>query len=242
MMYVYIGLGICALIPIFLIINRKYMHILVERRIAAYQNELAARHCDEVENIYKQMRGWKHDYHNHIQKMKAHLALGNIAEIDEYLNMLDTDLTNVDTILKTGNVMIDAILNSKISLARSKGIDVNAKAIVPSSLPVQAVDLCVIVGNLLDNAIEASVQNPNENERFIRVYLGIHKELLYISVSNSVGGKISKFGKTYLSTKAEPSHGFGLVRIDKISEKYNGFVDRQYEDGVFATEVTLPLQ
>jgi len=60
--------------------------------------------------------------------------------------MLDTDLTNVDTIIKTGNVMIDAILNSKISLAQSKEIAVNAKAIVPKDLSVQAVDLCVIIG------------------------------------------------------------------------------------------------
>ena len=241
MIYLYIALGICVILPVLLLINRKYMYFLVERRIAAYQNDLAARHCDEVENIYKQMRGWRHDYHNHIQKMKAHLALGNIAEIDEYLNMLDTDLASVDTILKTGNVMIDAILNSKISLAQSKEIAVNAKAIVPKDLPVQAVDLCVIIGNLLDNAIEACLKQLSVKERFIRVYVGIHKEMFYVSVANSSGGEIKKIGKTYFTTKAESSHGFGLVRIDKITEKYKGFVDRQHEEGVFVTEVMLPL-
>ena len=241
MTYLYIGAGICALIPVFLLFNKRYMSKLVERRIAAYQNDLAARHCEEVENIYKQMRGWRHDYHNHIQVMKAYLAQGQTEEIGNYLGKLDADLISVDTILKTGNVMIDAILNSKISLAQTKKINVNAKAIVPKTLSVQEVDLCVILGNLLDNAIEACERQPDETKRFMRVYIGKHKELLYISVSNSFGGEVKKSGRGYHSTKASASHGFGLVRIDKIIEKYKGFVDRQNEEGVFATEAMLPL-
>lgn len=240
MTYITIAAGVCVFIPIMLLL-RRYMSILALRHIASYQNDLVSRHCDEVENIYMQMRGWRHDYHNHIQAMKAYLAQGQINEINDYLGKLDADLTNVDTILKTGNVMIDAILNSKISLARSKKIAVNAKAVVPKTLSVQEVDLCVIIGNLLDNAIEACVRLPNEQERFIRVYIGTHKELLYISISNSVGGEIKKAGKSYLSIKSSASHGFGIIRIDHISEKYKGFVDRQNEEGVFVTEVMLPL-
>ncbi len=241
MMYAYIAAGGVVLVPVFLLLLRKYMYYIVERRIATYQNDLVARHCDEVENIYRQMRGWRHDYHNHIQAMKAYIALSQTAELNDYLGKLDADLTSVDTILKTGNVMIDAILNSKISLAQSKNIAVNAKAVVPKTLSVHDVDLCVIIGNLLDNAIVACLKQLNENERFIRVYIGTHKELLYISISNSVGGDVKRSGKSFLSTKASATHGFGLIRIDKISEKYKGFVDRQHEKGVFATEVMLPL-
>ncbi len=229
----------CVGIFVIWLLLRKYMNVLVERRIAAYQNDLVARHCDEVENIYKQMRGWRHDYHNHIQVMKAYLALGQTDEINTYLNKLDDDLQSVDTILKTGNVMIDAILNSKISLARSKNISVNAKAVVPKNLTVQEVDLCVILGNLLDNAIEGCMRKAVEP--WIRIYIGIHKEMLYISISNSMSDQVKKTGLHYISTKTSPSHGFGLVRIDKICEKYKGFVDRQNEKGVFATEVMLPL-
>jgi sensor histidine kinase regulating citrate/malate metabolism len=217
------------------------MNILVERRIATYQNDLAVRHCEEVENIYKQMRGWRHDYHNHIQAMKAYIAGNQIDILDDYLSMLNRDLTSVDTVIKTGNVMVDAILNSKTTIAKSRNISVNAKAVVPKNLSVQDVDLCVILGNLLDNAIESCEKIINEHERFIRIYIGIHKELLYISVTNSAGGELKKTGRNYLSTKASASHGFGLVRIDKIIEKYNGFIDRQNEEGVFATEAMLPL-
>jgi two-component system sensor histidine kinase AgrC len=211
----------------------------IDRRISEYQNDLITRHCDEVENIYRQMRGWRHDYHNHIQTM---LALVDEPErIREYLWTLNDDLTSVDTVLKTGNVMVDAILNSKLSLIHSREIAVNAKASVPAKLRFSEVDLCVIIGNLLDNAMEACLKQENPEERFIRIYINVLKQQLYISVSNSVGGEVKKKGKQYQSTKNSPSHGFGLMRVDHIAEKYGGYVNRQNEPGVFATEVMLPL-
>lgn len=215
---------------------------IIDKRIGAFQNDLMSKHVVEVENIYRQMRGWRHDYHNHIQTVKAHLQLEQYAEIERYLDKLDTDLTSVDTVVKTGNVMVDAILNSKISLAVSKKIAVKAKALVPKELPISEIDLCVIIGNLLDNAMEASLKLPQEADRFIRIYIDILKEQLYISVSNSVGGEVKKSGRAYLTTKASDSHGFGLMRVDSIAEKYGGFVNRQNEEGVFATEIMLPIR
>lgn len=213
----------------------------IDKRIANYQNDLLDKQYAEVENMYRTMRGWRHDYHNHIQTMKAYLQMNKIDELNQYLNNLDNDLTTVDTVIKTGNVMIDAILNSKISLAKAKDINVNAKAIVPSQLKILEIDLCVIIGNLLDNAIEACLKIENESDRFIRIYVDVFKEQLYISVQNANGGMIKKIGKTYQSTKLTNFHGFGLKRIDNIVNKYNGYINRQNEEGVFATEVMLPL-
>ena len=214
---------------------------MIDKRISAYQNDLITKHCNEVENIYRQMRGWRHDYHNHIQAMKAHLALRQIDELAEYLGKLDEDLTTVDTVLKTGNVMVDAILNSKISLALSRRIHVNAKATVPAQLKISEIDLCVIIGNLLDNAVEACLKQECPEDRFIRVYIGLLKYQLYLSISNSAGGAVKKSGRLYLSTKDSDSHGFGLLRVDRIVEKYAGYLNRQNEEGVFATEIMLPL-
>ena len=212
---------------------------MIDRRIAEYQNDLITKHCDEVQNIYKTMRGWRHDYHNHIQALLA--LVGNEEKTREYLLRLNDDLTTVDTVLKTGNVMVDAILNSKLSLIKSRQIAVNAKAIVPARLQVSEIDLCVVIGNLLDNAMEACLKQEEESDRFIRIFIGVMKGQLYLSVTNSTGGEIRKEGKRYLSTKDSPSHGFGLMRVDRIAEKYDGYVNRQHEEGVFATEVLLPL-
>ena len=222
---------------------------LIDRRIAEYQNDLITKHCDEVENIYKTMRGWRHDYHNHIQTMKAlNLQARNLScenpylqQLDDYLNNLNQDLTTVDTVLKTGNIMVDAILNSKISLIKSKGISVSAKAMVPAVLSISEVDLCAMIGNLLDNAMEACMRQSEDSEKFIRIFLGTMKGQLYLSVYNSTGNDIRKSGKNYISSKDSPSHGFGLMRVDRIADKYDGYVNRQNEEGVFATEVMLPL-
>lgn len=232
--------GIGALITVLL---RGYMVKQIDKRTFLYQSDLLEKHCEEVENMYRQTRGWRHDYHNHIQTMKAYMAMGQYDKMDSFLNELDKDLTTVDTVIKTGNVMIDAILNSKISLAKSKGIAVEAKAIVPKELntTITEVDLSLIIGNLMDNAIEASLKTEDEEKRFIRVYIDILKGQLYIYIMNSVGENLKRVGKVYESTKDSKYHGFGLMRIDKVVERYNGYLERQDEEGVFATEVMLPL-
>ncbi len=69
----------------------------IDKRIEAYQSDLLQKYCDEVESMYTKMRGWRHDYHNHIQAMQASMALGKYEEVNEYLRSLNDDLTNVDT-------------------------------------------------------------------------------------------------------------------------------------------------
>jgi two-component system sensor histidine kinase AgrC len=238
--FITIGLIFAAVIAIFFM--AKYIFCkLIDKHIANYQNDLLEKQYNEVENIYRQMRGWKHDYHNHIQTMKAYLELERYNDMKKYLDDLDKDLTNIDTVLKTGNIMVDAILNTKLSLAINQGININAKATVPKNLRVSDIDISVIIGNLMDNAMEAAIKIENPEDRFIRVYIREMKEQLYISITNSVGGEVKKTGFRYISTKLIANHGFGLKRVDSIVTKYNGFINRQNEEGVFATEVMLPL-
>ncbi len=211
----------------------------IDRQIAAYQRELIETHYREVDNMYRQIRGWRHDYRNHIQTMKAYAASGDLDAIRRYLDLLDQDLTTVDTVIKTGNPMTDAILNSKISLARSKGIQVIADAHVPVKLKSSEIDLCCILGNLFDNAIEASMKLPQE-QRLIRVYMDMKNTQLYISFTNfTAGKKLPREGSRFRSTKGE-GHGFGLVRIDAIVERLEGYISRNSEDGAFTTEILLP--
>ena len=211
----------------------------IDKRIAAYLRELIETHYAEVENMYRQIRGWRHDYRSHIQAMKAHAADGDMDAIKRYLDELDTDLSTVDTVIKTGNPMTDAILNSKISLARSKQIEVRADAHIPVKLRLSELDLCCIIGNLFDNAIEASMKLP-EAQRVIRVYMDMKNTQLYISFTNFTSGKkMKKEGTLFRSTKGK-GHGFGLVRIDAIVERLSGYISRNSEDGAFTTEILLP--
>ena len=211
----------------------------IDKRIAAYQRELIETHYQEVDNMYRKMRGWRHDYRNHIQAMKVMAANGNMDGIKAYLDELDTDLNTVDTVVKTGNAMADAILNSKISLAQSKSIAVHCDAHIPVKLQMSELDLCCILGNLFDNAIEASLSLP-ESERQIRVYMDMKGTQLYISFTNFTSGrKLNKVGNLFQNSKGE-GHGFGLVRIDNIIERLGGYLSRNSEDGAFTTEILIP--
>lgn len=211
----------------------------VDKRIAAYQRDLIETHYAEVENMYRQMRGWRHDYRNHIQTMKAYAATGDLASVTSYLEKLDNDLATIDTVIKTGNKMTDAIINSKISLAKAKNIRVKADAHIPVALTISELDLCVIIGNLFDNAIEASLALPEE-KRMIRVYMDIKNTQLYMSFTNlTATAKRKKKGNLFKTTKGE-GHGIGLVRIDDIVARYGGYLSRNSEDGAFTTEILLP--
>lgn len=219
---------------------RKILYNMIDRRIERFQSELIEKQVREIENMYRQIRGWRHDYRNHIQNMKIQLADKNYCKLNEYLDSLACDLDTVDTVIKTGNVMADAILNSKLNAAGKLNIRLNVKADIPGQIKMTDVELCSVLGNMLDNAIEACASLP-ENERFMRVYIGKLKGQLYLSVQNSAG-KVRKEKGAYISTKSSSKeHGYGLFRIDRIAKKYGGYVNRQNEEGVFAAEIMIPL-
>ena len=211
----------------------------IDKRIEEYQSDLVSKYCSEVEEMYRKMRGWRHDYHNHIQAMQASMALGHYDEVNKYLCSLNDDLTQVDTAVKTGRVMVDAILNGKISMAKKNGITENVKARVPENTPVSDVDLCVIIGNLLDNAIEENEKLP-KNSRFLRIYIGQKDTHFYLSVTNAAGKKQNKKEGLFSSSKGS-GHGFGLARVRSLVAKYDGILMTDSEDGGFTGEILIPL-
>ena len=213
----------------------------MNRQVETYQQELVQTHYQEVENMYRQMRGWRHDWRNHLQALKIYAAKGDLPGIQRYLDELDTSLSALDMVIKTGNPMTDAILNSKISLAKNRGIPVMADAHIPVKLRIPEIDLCCILGNLFDNAIEASTKLPPE-ERLIRVYMDMKGSQLYISFTNFTAGKKMVKREGRFATTKGAGHGLGLMRIDSIVERLDGYVNRNSEDGAFTTEILLPQQ
>lgn len=217
----------------------RLLEKMIDKRIATYQNDLIATHYAEVENMYRQIRGWRHDYRNHIQVLDSYAKLGDIDSLRTYLKELSIDLNSVDMVLKTGNKMTDVILNSKISLAKSRNITVRADAHVPVSLTTSEIDLCIIMGNLFDNAIEACMQLPEE-KRLIRIYMDMKNTQLYLSITNTTAQKKQRKENGRFRTNKGYGHGYGLVRVDTIVERNQGYISRNSEDGAFTTELLLP--
>lgn len=232
------------LICLFLVVFAAVLsHFLTKKQdekwLYDFQDSILKKQRDEVENVYNTMRGWRHDYHNHMQTLKAYLSMNQIEEMGKYLDHLEEDLDSIDIAIRTGNTSVNAILSSKISIAQKQMINVNCKATVPPDLKITDVHLCAIIGNLLDNAIEAC-EKVSVEKRFIRVYIGLFKQQLYISVTNATESSRRK-KLTELITSKKGEHGLGLKRVDNLVSEYDGFVNRKNEPGVFATEIMLPL-
>ena len=149
-------------------------------------------------------------------------------------------LDDIKTKYQTGNVSLDAILNSKLSIVEKEKIAINCKVEIAENLAVSDIDLCILLGNLIDNAVEACRGIPEQAERFLRIYMCIRKQQLYISVSNATNEVIRKLDAEYISKK-RGDHGHGLKRINIVVDKYGGFIKRANEPGVFVTEIMLPL-
>ncbi len=207
------------------------------RKLAEYQSEQAARHLAEVRGIHQEMRGFKHDFHHHLQTLKGQLEAGEVQRAMEYIAELDRKLMELDTLLKTGNVALDAIFSAKLTQAKAAGIVVTVKAVVPDALSLSDVELSIVLGNLLDNAIEAAKNAPGE--RFIRIYMGMKGKMLYFSMLNTAGEKKKKQGGLFASAKAG-AHGFGLMRAEAVLQKHGGWCKYNSEDGAFTSEFLVP--
>lgn len=211
-----------------------------ERQLTAYQNKLLQKQIEEVHGIYQTMRGWRHDYHNHLQSLKAKLDLNQTEAAREYLDSLEKDLSQIRQLSETGNVDLDAILNSKLSLASSRGIRLSFKAEVPQrELPISSIDLCALLGNLIDNAVE-SCDKVEEGQRFLRLYIGMFRKQFYISAANATAETVRRPDHEYI-TRKRGNHGHGLLRMNRVVAKYKGYINRKNEPGVFVTEIMLPM-
>ncbi|WP_419555014.1 sensor histidine kinase [Schleiferilactobacillus harbinensis] len=200
---------------------------------------IMANYIKEVNDLYAQIRGWRHDYHDHLQSLKVYLHDGDVSQAQHYLSELETSLGDIEQIVRSGNPMLDAVLNAKLTMAKNQQIPMNVKAFVGPQPLIKDVDLVVILGNILDNALKAIEAQPATDDRFLRVYIAIMKQQLYISVTNTRPAD-QYINYDYASTKND-KRGLGIRRINALVEKYNGMINRQYEEGVFVTEIALPL-
>ena len=158
----------------------------------------------------------------------------DVKQISEFLKEMELEDINY-----CENKVIDALLHSKISYIKSKNIAIHTQVIAPDNLNISLLDLISIFANLFDNAIEASLLLPEE-QRMIRVYMEMKNTQLYISFTNfTAGKKLTKINNRFTTTKGD-GHGLGLIRIDNIIERLDGYLSRNSEDGAFTTEILIP--
>ena len=214
----------------------------MERELAelkSRQAELLERDYATLNNSYAVNAKLFHDFHNHIGVLRQLLLGEKYREAVLYLEELQEPMREITDRVWTGDGTADYLINSKGALAGERGIDFSVQGEFPRHTDIRSVDLCAILGNLLDNAIEAC-QALEKERRFLRLYIAVNKGQFYLSLQNSAREEPDFDARNYISRK-RGNHGLGMKRVKTAVDKYHGYLNLANEPGIFAAEVTMPL-
>lgn len=181
------------------------------------RNEMLQKSLDDTKQAIELWRTSIHDYKNNIITLTQLSQEGDIKGIREYLEEQNGILDKKIFYIKTGNSVVDAIINTKKNMAEQKNMVFNVNAIIPKDCKIKAFDIANILGNLIDNAMEACVL---EKKPYIDISVKEEKKFLMIKVSNSFTGQLPKNMQTTKEDKVW--HGIGMKSIKNIVEKYSG--------------------
>ena len=204
--------------------------------------EITGRHNDEILKIYSSIREWRHDYANHMMAVIALLENPEGADIEkavDYIKTLDEKIKPSPAMVSTGNYIVDAIVSAKLALAQSSGTRFDYNIVLPKSLPIDDTDLCAMLSNLLDNAVEAC--RKVEGERYIKLDIFVIRSQLHIEITNSTDGEYRRDGLKFKTTKQGQWHGIGMKQIENVVGKYKGTCDITADGNSFSTRIGIPL-
>jgi len=211
-------------------------------KIIEIKNELLSKAIEEKEKVYKEIRRINHDFKNHVICIENLIKEGKSESAIKYINNLQNKAFKTYTWINTGNDVVDAVLNQKKSEASSKNINMDVKVSIPKDIGIEPLDLCTILGNALDNSIEANEKIQDEAQRYIKVIMNPYKDYLFIEISNpSIINPIDEDGKLRTTKKDKENHGFGIKSIESVVEKYNGMLSYEYVNGKFILNIMVPL-
>lgn len=192
---------------------------------------------------YDELRSIRHEIKNHNFYMKALLDEGKTAEAKEYLDRVSSQGTKYLKSFDSGNYAVDVVMNHEMAAAKEQGVVLDTSILVPRKLPFKDEDLCSLLSNLLDNAMEAASQ-AGVAEPTVNISIIPRQEYLFIRVTNPVDKTLSeKRRMTLETTKTNHTelHGYGTRIIRRIAESYNGSVKYSMSGGIFTTDVMLEM-
>lgn len=246
----YIKMSIVSLVTI-LIVNITIFQIYIKlsdnlelkRKNFIYQLEIELynEHIKEKESTMLEFRRAKHDLKHQMIYLLELSENKEYEKLDKQLKkLIDREPLEGVTIANSDNLMMDALINYKYSIAKSYGISFGVKLEVPTSLPFEDADLCVVLGNALDNAIEACLRGTVSNP-YVELKIKYDCGNLIVIVENSYDGKIKKnhSGKVVTRKEKAKNHGIGIDSIQRTVEKHHGFFKVESDGNVFRLKIIL---
>ncbi|MEG2053685.1 MAG: ATP-binding protein, partial [Oscillospiraceae bacterium] len=205
--------------------------------LAAQQNKYYENQLELMKSSLTRAGIFRHDLNNQLSVIDAMVKEKNFDEVSVYVTKLIGAAKSLKNFANSGNINIDSILNFKLSQAEQENIKVTLLLEIPEKLSVCPVDVCSVLGNLLDNAICATCKLEEEQRR-IDISVRFDKGRLIVQVDNSFNGQVFYNGEKIISSNKDKScHGFGLLSVKNIVEKYNGLIDIEHSETEF--KVTL---
>lgn len=237
-----IGVTILFIVNIFVfylydVLNKLYKEKL-EKELLLQQNDAYSKQFELIRDSQENIRRIKHDIKNHVS------VVDNLIERKENAAALEYNRKIIDTMefpgnyISSGNPELDSILNYKINTAQKAGIEVELDVSIPEKISVTPFDFSVILGNLLDNAIEAT--SKVDKDRKISGYIRFERGIIYIQIVNPYVGKLNYVGDKLKTThKNQSDRGLGLTSVNKSIDNYNGMIEFHTTNNQFSVEVLI---
>ncbi|SET41080.1 sensor histidine kinase [[Clostridium] polysaccharolyticum] len=196
----------------------------------------------KLDKVNRETRAIKHDMKNHLIVMKGMIDKGDLDGVSSYVSNIQTKMDNVSVVIHTGNSIVDSIVNEKREIALSKKIELNINVALPEEVKVEPMDLCVMVANSLDNAIEACAKIPSNKKRDISFYGRCEHGYLSFIISNSVNKNIRIEQNLVVTDKEDKlNHGYGLTNIGNSVRRSNGKLNIECKDQRFSLYIDIPM-
>ena len=204
------------------------------------QNEYYEKQLNIMMESQESMRKYRHDSKTKLLVLETMLEQGEVDKAKEYMNGITNIFKAKEAMVSTGNMAIDAVMNYKLQQALANNIVINFEMQIPENLNVDAMDISVLLGNLLDNAITAV--NQLQDEKVVFVVMKYDRNLLHIFMKNKYLHSVHCVNGRYFTTKKDlENHGFGLLSVNDIVNKYQGLMEINHEQNQFKVNIVLFL-
>lgn len=202
------------------------------------QNKAYQQQLDMIHASKERLQRAKHDFKNHLIALERLMNPEKTKELQAYLQKMEQEYFLTENCVATGNEILDGLINSKLKTIQMMGADMDIKMQIPEKINVNGFDLVVVIGNLLDNAIEAL---SNQKKGKFCLEMRYDKGMLFIHSSNTYTGEIIRRGKSFISTKraSEEVHGIGLHNVKRVIDQYHGDIVIHTENNLFSIKVVM---
>lgn len=213
--------------------KEKLELVAVREQRESYQNQLKL-----LQELQENAKIVRHDLKNHLFALKAMITKESKKEAIGYIDEVRDYIENKFRLSNSGNLTIDSIINYKLGVAVQNQIEVDLVINIPVELKIEPIDVTTIIGNLLDNAIEAATKV--EGKRWLHIEIGYDRNIITIMISNTYNGSIRVVHSNLVSTKEDVLlHGIGIRSVKKSVQKYHGDFVYSYNKEVFQVNVVL---